>query len=234
MSLSLENEHYQLLIDPSTSTWSLVGRGPSEISFEDLHSTIEYRRGQYRTRTPMHWSSMEYSMTETADSPHGLIKTCLLQISPDRNGLQYTISFALPEAYPTFFWKLSIENHGHHPLYIEQIDFLDTLNRSVSRRSPIHNLQAQAFFSNGWQSWSYSGTYSASDRQSLTRLGPLTTTIQYNRTTPRPRRGGRLVSDMFGVLVDRVKRQGVLIEMHREEEGRFELACRVEAAAFEE
>jgi hypothetical protein len=30
------------------------------------------------------------------------------------------------------------------------------------------------------------------------------------------------------------ERQGMLIEMHREEEGRFELACRVEATGFEE
>lgn len=154
---------------------------------------------------------MECSITEVDTSPHGRLKSCQLQIGPDRNGLQYTLTFALPEAHPTYLWKLSIKNHGPHPLYIERIAFLDTSNRPGSRLRPTHNLQAQAFFSNGWQSWSYTGTYRFSDRQRRTRLGPLTTTIQYNRTTPRPGRSGHLVSDMFGVLVDRTKRQGVLL-----------------------
>jgi alpha-galactosidase len=208
MSLSLENTHYQLSINPSTATWKLSAGNRNEISFEGVRSSIHYRLG--RSRFQGHWSSLESTITETDSSPHGRLKECHIKIGPDRNGVQYTLSFSLPEEYPTLMWKFSIENFSSRLIHIERLDLLDISNRSGDLRSTIRNLEADAFFSNGWQSWSHTGVFDASDRPSRTRLGPFASTMWYNQTTPRPTRNGHFASDMYGVLVNRSRRDAVL------------------------
>jgi alpha-galactosidase len=210
MSLSLENAFFQLSIKPSTSTWNLFGYQASDISLEGVYTTIHYRLGRSRFRTQRYWSSLESAITEADSSPHGRLKACHVKIGPERNGLQYMLSLALPEAHPALLWKLAIENRGSQPILIDRIDFLDTSNRSGNRRPAMRNIKADAFFSNGWQSWSHTGAFKASDRPRRTRLGPFAATMCYNRTTPRPYRSGHFASDMFGVLVDRSRRDAVL------------------------
>ncbi len=67
-----------------------------------------------------------------------------------------------------------------------------------------------AFFSNGWQSWSRSGSYNTNDRYLQTHLGFLRAPLVKNAQTPHSRRPGLFASDMYGVLGDRKSRNGLL------------------------
>jgi alpha-galactosidase len=67
-----------------------------------------------------------------------------------------------------------------------------------------------AFFSNGWQSWSYSGVYTSEDRYRHTRLGFLRSPVEHDAGTPSPSPPGLFASHMFGVLGDRRSRSAIL------------------------
>lgn len=56
-----------------------------------------------------------------------------------------------------------------------------------------------AFFSNGYQSWSFAGALQAGDYQPGLIFGPLGEPKALNLLTPQFRRRGRFSSDMFGV-----------------------------------
>ena len=64
---------------------------------------------------------------------------------------------------------------------------------------------------NGWQSWSYSGTYPSNQKQRIPRLTFLEGPMWNNATTPIIRKPGRFASDFFSVIVDRSAQQGMLI-----------------------
>ncbi|MCC7358670.1 MAG: alpha-galactosidase [Anaerolineales bacterium] len=69
---------------------------------------------------------------------------------------------------------------------------------------------ALAFFSNGYQSWSFAGALHARDHQPGSIFGPLGQPKALNLLTPSFRRAGRFSSDMFGVLADRAQGRGVV------------------------
>jgi alpha-galactosidase len=67
-----------------------------------------------------------------------------------------------------------------------------------------------AFYANGWQSWSYSGLIEATQSMPGTRLGPIRRTMVDRPGKIPPRGQGRVDSDMFAVLLDRLNPIGVL------------------------
>jgi alpha-galactosidase len=67
-----------------------------------------------------------------------------------------------------------------------------------------------AFFSNGYQSWSFAGALQADARQPSSMFGPLLEPKLLNLVTPRMRRPGRFTSDMFGVIGDREQAVGIV------------------------
>jgi alpha-galactosidase len=123
---------------------------------------------------------------------------------------------------------MTINHQGNSPVEIERILMMgvgskpsinrftprslrakDTLNQSGVIR-PHPNPGELAFFSNGWQSWSYTGTYASNDRYNKTRLGFITSPMWFNHGTPRSQKQGQFASDMFGILGDRKHRTGIL------------------------
>ncbi|MGH2523031.1 MAG: glycoside hydrolase family 36 protein, partial [Anaerolineales bacterium] len=67
-----------------------------------------------------------------------------------------------------------------------------------------------AFFSNGYQSWSFAGALQADRHQSSSLFGPLGDPKALNLITPRLRQPGRFTSEMFGVIGDREHNAGVV------------------------
>jgi hypothetical protein len=66
------------------------------------------------------------------------------------------------------------------------------------------------FYSNGWQSWSPSGTYQHGQRQKTSRLGAFSHPMLYNTGTPIPRQESSFSSDMFAALLDHNAKAGLL------------------------
>ncbi len=206
---TMENDWLQFHIDPPNATWDLIDRHDDRIALQKAGMRVTYRRGSKRFSALQEWLSPRITESEATPSPHGRLHLLEASCNPDAQGLAIKLSFALSDSHPFLFWKLQLENHGEQPVQIERIELLrldPAAGGTIFARPPLN----PAFFSNGWQSWSYCGVYGAGDQFHRTRLGPLRAPTDVNQGTPQPSRRGHFSSDMFAVLGDRVLRAGIL------------------------
>jgi alpha-galactosidase len=195
------------------------------------------RNGQRTFHILEKWHNPQVQATKTISSLHGPLQQLVIETAPDINGIRCQIVFALAEQHPLFLWKMTISNTGRRPVDIERVDMLragspQTKNRR-SRQAPIGpgyltitqdipfakpgsvirphpNPGKLAFFSNGWQTWSYTATYSAEDVYCATRFGFIEAQRWYVSGKAPRREPGRFISDMFGILGDQDHRTGIL------------------------
>ena len=109
-------------------------------------------------------------------------------------------------------WRCEVSNRSERPITIEKIVLLEPARAghdNVDVGAGSH--KDLAFFSNGWQSWSRSGTYTADNRMRQSRLGILQEPMVLNPGTPRFHSKGLFASDFFGVLGSRKTRSGILL-----------------------
>lgn len=220
MDLELENAYLRLTLDPASSSWNLIGQGIKQPSVNDVSLRLVYRRGRFRFVSLDDWSSAEITEIETVPSPHGTLRQRHLYLGPDSNGLLCRITFALAEGRTLLLWKVQLENQGEGPLAVERIELLrigpkggkiHLTGKSRGTNPAASQSPILRFFSNGWQSWSYCGSYGSGDRYRRSRLGPIRVPMEANPGTPRPNRAGHFASDMFGVLGDQELRSGILL-----------------------
>lgn len=226
---TLENRWLQLEVRTVPSRWSVTPHQRGAPLLKDLRVGLSYHRGRLRHHLLDRWPAVAVTGPEMVASLHGQLRQLALVIEGDH--LRCTLTFALPAELPMLFWKLEVENVGHSPVFVDRLDllsagfiyrgrddqpgeitFLNTPERSTSRgRHPRADSSPElAFFSNGWQSWSYSGVYTAEDRYRRTRLGFLRSPVECDAGTPTPSRHGLFASHMFGVLGDRRSRSAIL------------------------
>jgi alpha-galactosidase len=229
---TLENSTIQLVLNPEIARWSAFSRGKNSPSLENIQISLKYRRGISKIRSLNRWDEYDISEPEVFDSPHGAMRHLSLEIGGDGDDLQCTLTFALPLHLPLLLWKITIKNQGNNPVFIDEIELLSAgyihrrrdgpggqiyfsdVGRNRSDRSRRYRRGSHpmnlAFFSNGWQSWSRSGSYQFNDRYLQTKLGFLRAAMVKNAQTPGSRRSGMFASDMYGVLGDRKQRHGIL------------------------
>jgi alpha-galactosidase len=140
-------------------------------------------------------------------------KKCVSRGSDTSSGLVWRVEFLLPKDGLNVRWKISLHNHSIAPVYIQKITLLDhsestAQNLFLNQPAKIENL---SFYSNGWQSWSTTGSYNTGDKMRTTGLGFLHEPMVYNPGTPIYRNRGSFSSDFFSVIVDKQTRCGVLI-----------------------
>ena len=104
--------------------------------------------------------------------------------------------------------KLHITNLSLDPLQIGKISFGEAaaLQSAVEHSGSID----WGAYQNGWQSWSYTASYSAGQKPLLSRLKPFQGPKLYDAASPQTNRAGVFASDQFGVLLDRTNRVGLL------------------------
>jgi alpha-galactosidase len=227
---TLENSNLQFALNPELARWSLSSRGKNSPSLESIQVSVKYRRGITRARLLNRWDEYAVSEIEAKESPHGTLSQISLEIGGNDKDVQSTLTFAL--AQDLLLWKIAIKNQSLRPLNIDEIELLSAgyihrrrdgpsgqiyfpdvgrqrsaLSRRFRRGSHPINL---GFFSNGWQSWSRSTSYTFNDRYLQTRLGFLRAPMVKNAGTPRSGRSGLFASDMYGILGDQNQRQGLL------------------------
>jgi alpha-galactosidase len=227
---TLENSEIQLEINPMLGRWSAGGRHRNSPSLENIQINLNYKRGLSTHNCLDRWPGASISDPETIDSPHGPLQQIKVIIPAEENSIQCTLTFAMSTQEPILLWKISVENQSSEPIQIGVIEML-TAGYFYRQRSSPHGMiffptakqptpsssrsevlfRDLSFFSNGWQSWSYSGSYRAEDHYRWSRLGFLRTPLIQNQGTPHPRRAGSFASDMFGVLGETSLRRGILV-----------------------
>jgi alpha-galactosidase len=131
----------------------------------------------------------------------------------EKCGLEWTVEFNLKLNPAFMMWRVSIANVNNTPVWIEKIILLSPEFEISSNLEPAGNSNAAdlSFFSNGWQSWSYSGAYQPNQKMRRSRLGILQEPMVINPGTPVYKKPGRFSSDFFGVLADQSRKKGLLV-----------------------
>jgi len=239
MTLTIQTPFLQFTLNPKNSTWSLYSTQKNTPYLDGVKMCLHYQAkpsAWYTMRKKSHqalknWKEPQIIGPEEVSSPHGSLRQITLTPTSEPCGLQATLTFALSEEHPLLLWKIGLENQSERPLWVDKIEMLRagffpkktlfpepgpvTLQKNIIPHDqgvvrPHPSPGELAFFSNGWQSWSHTGSYGAKDYYRQTRLGFLTEPMWYNAGTPRPKKPGYFISDMFGVLGDRQHRTGIL------------------------
>ncbi len=104
--------------------------------------------------------------------------------------------------------KVNITNHSTEPIRQENIQ-ITSIDSFPSFITGNENLDLGCYV-NGWQSWSYSGTYPARQKMIQSRLKRFQGPKLYDAASPQSNKAGAFASDQFGVLLDRTNRTGLL------------------------
>lgn len=217
MAFSFENHRYQFSFFQEHNTWSLIAAESTAPGLQNARIQVTYRRGGDRFYPLKHanWVASKDPSPDTA--PPGEAMHITLETGPDANGILCHLHFALPADSPLFFWRVGLENRGRQSVQVDRIELLRAGHcpgNSQAGQAPASQLlglaKQPAFFSNGWQSWNYTGVFDAQEKFIRTRLGPFTAPMRVNAGTPQPKEKGHFASDMFGVLGDPSQRVGIL------------------------
>ncbi len=235
MAQTLQNASIQLSVDPGHAYWSVYNRQNRGLGLEGAQIEVNYRRGALTSR--IRGGPLQPGAPKKIDSPQGLLQQISFDSAPDKNGLFYTVTFALPEDYPFLLWKMSLHNPTNQPVSVGSLEMLNVGFIPMPRSSgwipvltgegygiPQGAIRPGAtpgdfvFYSNGWQSWNYTGVYGPRDYYRCTRLGPIAEPMRINAGTPHHKRRGVFASDMFAVLGERKQRTGILVGFLSQEE----------------
>ena len=216
---SLSNPYLDFCFDANTAAWSLKSKRPQPemLCLEQVRLGATFRDGAHRL---VRWEGEVSDLQITppalgATSPHGSLQTLAVQVTPRlaetrpgeaRAGLRFKLEFALPESLPFLLWRATVYNRGGQTVTLEVLDLAVTQPRFAPPAPVVGKL---AFFANGYQSWSFAGALRGDLRQPASGLGPFSQPLHLNLVTPRSRRLGHFVSDMFGVLGEVGAAQGV-------------------------
>ena len=201
LKLTLDVQNATWRLEPANGAAPLTGSGGAKLR-------LAYRRSGKRRILLDHWQGAQISQAERNDGPHGPGQTLTLKL-PVQDGVACEVTFFLPEQHPLLLWQLKVHNQSSAPL---TLDRLELLRLESSASGMFSSAPDPAFWANGWQSWSFTATYSAQEQQRRTRLGPFNAPMVYNSGGPRPNgRRGHFSGDLFGIAGDRRSRQAILL-----------------------
>jgi len=211
--LSITTAFLQLHLDIEHASWSLVELSEGLPRIERARLSVHYRAGDGSRRREMltgDWFARDTTGPIQNPSHHGPLQEIQVITQPDREGISAELTFALLEEQPIFCWRAALRNLGSRPVWIDRIDLLQVGQEEGSQVALHSQAGEMAFFSNGWQSWSYSGAYGAQASMRRSRLGPVQSPMGTNPATPIFTKPGRYSSDFFGILADRTHRKALL------------------------
>ena len=122
--------------------------------------------------------------------------------------VELKLRVGLAEDEPSAFVQIEMDNKSLKPIHIIKLSPLIIKSGDISLASSKQ--KRLTFYSNGWQSWSYTGTFMPGDKQHRSLIGKFQNPQIYNPGTPHHRDGNLFSGDMFGVLCNKDNRVGLL------------------------
>lgn len=171
------------------------------------------QQGQRRQYLSGDWQVDQESSATQHNSHHGTMQMLQLVVNSGPDSPWITVTFSLPEKYPFVLAKVCIENQTIEQIEIERIELLRVGGQSQLGEFRVGKDKSPkySFYSNGWQSWSYTGTYFPEMAMRSTRLGFLVEPSMFNAGTPRTNTPGYFTADFFGAVCEQNARSGLLL-----------------------
>lgn len=226
MTTNLQNRWLRWSLEPSSGRWSLSPLLTDGPGINHASMGVAWAKGAARNA----WSSiLRGAEPELLPGPDVLGHPATgvrFRNKFARDSLTAEVDFALLRDRPLLLIRMRVALGAGTPIRLDRLGLLssgqahprgvrqswetpgsEVRDSGLRLSSDAHHAR---FFTNGWQSWSYAGSLGAGDRQPHTRLGLLSRPIFNNPSTGLPTAPGHFVSDMFGVVVDRKARSGLL------------------------
>jgi alpha-galactosidase len=233
MSLTLSSNLITFTLRIPEGRWDLSLLDEPNSYLEAVSMSAAFRAGTVSHRWDGDLTHAQFDETFVQDSIHGPLQSATIHKTLMDNRIHLHLQFALGLKAPIFLWRIQVDNSSDESISLDKVVLLSVgsprfFTRTLGERFflPIrhpfidHDVGTLklhpspgdlAFYSTGWQSWTFSGSLGADERFPRTRLGPLTTPMAVNAGSRAPRRRGVFTSDMFGVIGDRRNRVGLLV-----------------------
>ncbi len=211
---TISSPRFDLLCDPENGSFSLQDK---LLGFELLQNArllvVCRQHGKTRQFLSSGWQVFSEKIEVESNPHHGTLRVVRLEIASGPGEMRICLRFALSQDHPLFLWKIELNNLGDAPVEVERIELLRT---GGQRTLGTFQVGAAAeprysFYSNGWQSWSYCGTYLPGSVMRTTRLGLLQKPMVINSGTPSLRQPGYYTADFFGAVCELNSRKGLLL-----------------------
>jgi alpha-galactosidase len=137
-----------------------------------------------------------------------------IRYTMDESGVRGILDLINLGSSNSMLMRLTFQNSGENAQIINRFQFLsdpESDNPSSLWAIADNHTDDLGFFQNGWQSWSFSGAYNVHDKPRTSRLGFIQGNQWYNPSTPKSHHKGDFASDMFGVILNRSTREGLLL-----------------------
>ena len=131
-----------------------------------------------------------------------------ISCSTRMDGITIEAEYSFPLTSPLFLFRFRYTNNRKETIHCNSINLVGRTEEPNLRFPSIN--PKYACFVNGWQSWSYSGTYSAEQKQKFPGLTFIEGPLWRNSTTPVPKKKGVFASDFFTVVIDQSIQKGIL------------------------
>jgi len=208
--ISHQNLFFEFTCDPEAGYFSIHSLLHPEILIDRARITATFLISHSPQRILTDgWEPVNLFVREEVPSRHGPMRVMEIHTKIDPQDIETIISFAMPEQYPLFLWKVQLNHRGSVPVILNEIGMLSTEGGSLQVSHGNHPSDL-AFYSNGWQSWAYSACYGAGEKQRRSRMGGIQGPMVTNPGTPQSRDEGHFSSDFFGICGDRKNRKALL------------------------
>jgi len=212
--MQFHNSFFRLEINPKRGSFNLLPIDKSYPAIIGSTLAIHYSQDHHSKVLSLNAFKSLSSIKEVRSKEHGKMRSVDFLAGTENSLLECRLTYALTESHPLILWKIEVKNLSCFPIFIDKIEMLKAgANHSEGSylKFPSAENSDLAFYSNGWQSWTYSGVYSAKQSARRTRFGPFQLPENTNPTTPIFREKGHFSSDFFGLIGDRTSHKGLIV-----------------------
>ena len=127
--------------------------------------------------------------------------------------LGWEVNFTFDTSNLVFLWRVLLKNLSGDSVFIDRLTLLKpkAIEHSNLAFRTQKNKTDLRVFSNGWQSWSFTGPYSSEERMRRSRLGFLQQPMVLNSGTPSFKKRGLFSSDFFAIVGEAGNQRGIVL-----------------------
>ena len=200
----LTNAWLDFVLDPEGGTFFLESLRFSGANLKNASYNLSFSGSAEHPSVKLD----SFSQEQRDDPRHGPLEVITVIYRAETAELEWLVEFALPADQPLLLQRMEIRNHSEQVLRPDKMTFgaLRAGEIIFSENRPVKT----AFYSNGWQSWSPTGTWQSGEKQTRSWLKPFAHPMLYNAGTPITQKKSEFSSDMFGAIIDHDARVGLI------------------------
>ncbi|MBG0786356.1 MAG: alpha-galactosidase [Anaerolineaceae bacterium] len=206
--MEFETKDFSLSISSLSGILTLRSRNFPETSFQTrLNTTVEFL-GKEQALLAKSWAILETEEPTIQEVPAGPMRLITFRLATALKGVQLVVRCGLSMADPMAFLQLELVNASEKELVLKKMDLLDIPAGQLHLGKV--NPSDPVFYSNGWQSWSSTGSYGLGDQQNKSMLGRFQNPMVVNPGTPQPKKRNTFTGDLVGLVGDKKSKIGLV------------------------